>query len=139
MTVPTLLVDFPPLGHPDHSARATLLGHQWPVMWVVGNNFFRPISTLGIFGYGFAAWAARGGGLKGDWRLYALGAACHLSTVVHSAINMQPLNDQLDRLSMSEDKTKAVQLARDWVKCNKWRIFFPFVAGSAALWQACLV
>ncbi|KAK3361467.1 hypothetical protein B0T24DRAFT_539064 [Lasiosphaeria ovina] len=162
MGVPALLVDFPQPSSPEHAAAARHLGRQWSVFWNVGNVFFRPISTLGIFGYAYASWAARGAspgsshgtgtsfsglvsgstaplGLAGDWRLYALSAACHLVTVLHSALNMQPLNNKLDGLRSPKtsgvDESLAEYYARRWIKLNSVRVVMPFVAGSVALWQ----
>ncbi|KAK8138232.1 hypothetical protein PG984_001612 [Apiospora sp. TS-2023a] len=148
MGVPALLVDFPKPSAPGHAERARLLGRQWPVFWAVGNVFFRPISTLGIFGYGYTAWAARaalsGTTRLGDWRWYAVAAACHLVTVVHSAVNMQPINEKIDALSATDDKTKthgkvearlAESYARNWISYNTVRLITPAVAGSLALWQ----
>jgi len=139
ITVPALLVDFPSLGHPSHAPRATLLGHQWPLIWVGGNNVFRPASAVGVLGYCFAAWSARKGALRGDWRLFALGAVCHVGNVVYSAVAMQPLNDRIDALRRAVDKTKAVQMARDWIRGNRWRVVFPLVAGTATVVQAFLM
>lgn len=140
MGVPALLVDFPPPSSPEHSARARLLGRQWPVFWAVGNVFFRPISTFGILGYGYTAYAASSGNYRlGDWRLYALSAACHLITVVHSAANMQPINEKLDALKEPKasgvDSAKAESYARKWISYNTVRLIMPMVAGSVALWQ----
>lgn len=141
MGVPVLLVDFPHPSSPEHAARAQHLGRQWPTFWAVGNVFFRPISTLGIFGYAYTAWAASEGkgGLRGDWRLFALSAACHLVTVLHSALNMQPINEKLDGLSDPKsgrsDASKAEAYARMWIKRNSVRIVMPLVAGSIALYQ----
>lgn len=140
MGVPALLVDFPPNSSPDHAARVRLLGQQWSVFGVVGHGFFKPISTLGMLGYAYASWAAqgRGGGL-GDWRLYALSALCHLVTMVHSAVNMQPLNNKLDGLgSLKASKTDvdgAENYARSWIRRNTVRIAMPLIAGTSALWQ----
>ncbi|OIW25956.1 hypothetical protein CONLIGDRAFT_717616 [Coniochaeta ligniaria NRRL 30616] len=142
MGVPALLIDFPPPTSPYHAAAARHLGRQWPVFWAVGNVFFRPISTLGIFGYTFAAYHAastssRGGG---DWRLYAVSAACHLVTVVHSAVNMQPINARIDALKDegvgTAELEKAEYWARRWARLNLVRLVMPLVAGSLALSQA---
>ncbi|KAI1073561.1 hypothetical protein F5B20DRAFT_597387 [Whalleya microplaca] len=141
MCVPALVHDFPPPSSPDHAARARLLGRQWPILWAVGNSFFRPISTFGIFGYAYTSWAAlvQGpNGKLGDPRLYAVAALCHLITVVHSAINMQPINEKLDALSESKgkvDSSQAEAYARRWIKFNAVRLITPVVAGSLALWQ----
>ncbi|KAK0640652.1 hypothetical protein B0T16DRAFT_460816 [Cercophora newfieldiana] len=145
MGVPALLVDFPRPSSPEHLAAARHLGRQWPTFWSVGNVFFRPISTLGIFGYSFAAYSAYSTRFaRKDWRFYAVSAACHLVTVVHSAANMQPLNEKLDALS-GEDKGKvkaagvdvslAEYYARRWIRLNSVRIVMPLVAGGMALWQ----
>ncbi|KAI0155791.1 hypothetical protein BJ166DRAFT_499801 [Pestalotiopsis sp. NC0098] len=146
MGVPALLVDFPPPSSPEHAARARLLGRQWPVFWQVGNVFFRPISTFGIVGYGYAAYCAayrsslaRG---LGDWRVYALAAGCHLATVLHSAVNMQPINEKIDALKEPKasmkpgvEVAKAESYARQWISYNTVRLIMPMVAGSAALWN----
>jgi Domain of unknown function (DUF1772) len=93
---PSFAVDFPKPSSPEHSARTRLLGRQWPHYWTVGNRFFRPTSTLEALGYGFMTWVAYRGGphAKGDWRLYAVATAMHVITIVHSAVNMQPINNQ---------------------------------------------
>lgn len=141
MSVPALLVDFPPSSSPDHTARVTLLGRQWPVFGTVGHGFFKPISALGLLGYAYTSWAARGRGGRGigDWRLFALSALCHLVTVVHSGINMQPLNSKLDGLkshkASSTDVAQAESYARSWIRLNKVRIVMPLIAGTSALWQ----
>ncbi|KAI0004844.1 hypothetical protein F4779DRAFT_630237 [Xylariaceae sp. FL0662B] len=141
MCVPALAYDFPPPSSPDHSTRSQLLGRQWPILWAVGNSFFRPISTFGIFGYAYTSWAASiqgENGNLGDPRVYAVAALCHLVTVVHSAINMQPINKKLDALSEPKDKVDSSQAeayARKWIKFNTVRLITPLVAGSLALWQ----
>ncbi|KAI1773608.1 hypothetical protein F4818DRAFT_421107 [Hypoxylon cercidicola] len=143
MGVPALLVDFPPASSPDHAARARLLGRQWPTFWAVGNNFFRPISTFGIFGYAYTSWAASSqgpDGRLGDWRPYAIASLCHLVTVVHSAMNMQPINEKIDALSDAKgrvgvDSKQAEAYARKWIKFNTVRLITPIVAGSLALFQ----
>ncbi|KAF3019372.1 hypothetical protein E8E14_011514 [Neopestalotiopsis sp. 37M] len=146
MGVPALLVDFPPPSSSDHAARARLLGRQWPVFWQVGNVFFRPISTFGIFGYGYTAYCAAssssGGYRLGDWKWYALASACHLVTVLHSAANMQPINEKLDALKEPKgsqpagvEVAKAESYARKWIKYNTVRLIMPAVAGSVAFWQ----
>ncbi|KAI0103847.1 hypothetical protein GGR51DRAFT_561503 [Nemania sp. FL0031] len=141
MGVPVLLVDFPPPSSPDHADRARLLGRQWPTFWKVGNVFFRPISTLGVLGYGYTAWAASQSttGRLGDWRAYAISAMCHLITVVHSAINMQPINEKLDALKEPKgrvDSKLAECYARKWIKFNTVRLITPVIAGTLALTQA---
>ncbi|KAF2806388.1 uncharacterized protein BDZ99DRAFT_479646 [Mytilinidion resinicola] len=148
MTVPALLVDFPPAKSPAHAARAQLLGRQWPLCWTVGNQFFRPISMLGFLGYGAIAMylyrqsstlAARGNAAQADWRVYAVSALCHLATIVHSARNMQPLNDKLEALAGragAQEMEEAEGVARRWASWNRVRILSPLVAGSLALWQS---
>ncbi|KAI0405633.1 hypothetical protein F4802DRAFT_164858 [Xylaria palmicola] len=141
MGVPALLVDFPSPSSPEHAARARLLGRQWPTFWKVGNVFFRPISTLGIFGYGYTAWAMSSqqtSGSLGDWRLYAISALCHLITVLHSAVNMQPINEKLDALKDPKGAVEsqlAERYARKWIKFNTVRLLTPVVAGTLALTQ----
>jgi hypothetical protein len=189
MGVPAVLVDFPAPSSDEHAARAQLLGRQWPVFWRVGNVFFRPISTLGIFGYGYAAWVVASSiststplsssflasstftststagayndnnnngnnALAGDWRIYALSALCHLVTVVHSAVNMQPINEKLNALSgrgdgsgsgsgsglggkpiVQVDSKLAEFYARKWIRYNTVRLITPVVAGTLALTQ----
>ncbi|KAI1758653.1 hypothetical protein GGR53DRAFT_472141 [Hypoxylon sp. FL1150] len=141
MGVPALLVDFPSPSSPDHAARARLLGRQWPTLWVVGNQFFRPISTFGIFGYAYTAWAASSqgpAGRLGDWRPYAVASLCHLVTVVHSAMNMQPINEKIDALKDPKgtvDAKQAESFARKWIKFNTVRLITPIIAGSLALFQ----
>ncbi len=153
MGVPALLVDFPKPSSPDHAAAARHLGRQWPVFWSVGNVFFRPISTIGIFGYAYASYAVysaatstiagirTGSSSRGgrDWRLYAVSATCHLITVIHSAANMQPLNNKLDGLreprASGVDESLAEYYATRWIKLNGVRIVMSLVAGSVALWQ----
>lgn len=141
MSVPALLVDFPPSSSPEHAARVRLLGRQWPVFEAVGHGFFKPISAIGLLGYAYTSWAARGrlGRGLGDWRLYALSALCHLVTAIHSAVNMQPLNTKLDSLrSAGASKTDVAQAeshARSWIRCNTVRIAMPLIAGTSALWQ----
>ncbi|KAI0105614.1 hypothetical protein F4776DRAFT_668579 [Hypoxylon sp. NC0597] len=136
---PALLVDFPSPSSPDHAARAKLLGRQWPVFWVVGNQFFRPISTLGILGYAYTSWVASTQGPHGklgDWKPYAISALCHLITVVHSAANMQPINEKIDALKEPKggvDAKDAENFVRKWIKFNTVRLITPVVAGSVAL------
>jgi hypothetical protein len=172
MGVPALLVDFPPPSSADaYAARSALLGRQWPTFWKVGNNFFRPISTLGMLGYVFSSYSAYtntytstttgglpSGGLPAgaDWRLFALSALCHLVNIVHSAVNMQPLNDKLEGLSKGgggggggawesgEEKEQAqaqgaVEQGQKWITGNYLRIIFPPVAAVTAIVQICCV
>lgn len=140
MTVPALLVKFPPPGSPDHKDRARLLGRQWPLCWTVGNQFFRPISTLGFLGYGYAAYSVYKEGIlaRSDWKLFAVAAAMHLTTILHSAINMQPLNDKLEALadrSSEKELVEAENVAQKWASWNRLRLVTPVVAGGLALWN----
>lgn len=140
MTVPALLVDFPPPGSPDHAARAKLLGRQWPLCWTVGNQFFRPISSLGFLGYAYAGYAiySEGTQARSDWRMFAAAAVMHLTTILHSAVNMQPLNDKLEALATrasGKELGDAEAIARKWASWNRLRLVTPFIAGSLALWQ----
>ena len=143
MTVPALLVDFPKAGTPDHISRARLLGRQWPLCWTVGNQFFRPISTLGFLGYayaGFSVWREYKDHViaRGDWRMFAVAAIMHLTTIVHSAVNMQPLNDKLEALSgrtSEKELGEAEGIARRWGSWNRLRIVTPLIAGTLALFQ----
>ena len=143
MGVPALLVDFPKPSSPEHAAAARHLGRQWPIFWKMGNSFFRPISSLGILGYAFASYATyASSGLSSsrDWRAYAVSAVCHLITVIHSALNMQPLNNNLDGLQdpkvSGSDLSLAEHYARKWIKYNTVRVVMPLVAGTMALWQS---
>ncbi|PSN68794.1 hypothetical protein BS50DRAFT_609126 [Corynespora cassiicola Philippines] len=143
MTVPALLVDFPPPGSPNHTDRARLLGRQWPLCWTVGNKFFRPISTLGFLGYAFAGYSVYNEGFRArsDWKVFAVAAAMHLTTIVHSAVNMQPLNDQLEALAgRASDKElgEAKAIATKWANWNMLRLATPIIAGSLAIWQLTL-
>lgn len=143
MTVPALLVDFPKPGSADHTARARLLGRQWPLCWTVGNQFFRPISTLGFIGYAYAGYAVYRDykehvGARGDWRMFAVAAVMHLTTILHSALNMQPLNDKLEALAErtnEKDLGEAEAIARRWGSWNRLRLVTPVIAGTLALIQ----
>jgi len=141
MTVPALLVDFPPPGSSHHTDRARLLGRQWPLCWTVGNQFFRPISSLGFLGYAYAGYAVYKEGVRArsDWRLFAVAAAMHLTTIVHSAVNMQPLNDKLEALggrASVKELGEAESIARQWASWNRLRLVTPLIAGGLALWQS---
>lgn len=148
MTVPALLVDFPAQGSSNYAARATLLGRQWPYCWAVGNVFFRPISTLGFLGYAYTSYVSYNSTItKTDWRLFAVAAVMHLVTILHSAINMQPINDKLAALDPAVKGVKdasgshqlgAEALLRKWGKWNIIRVITPTVAGCLAMWQLCL-
>lgn len=141
MTIPALLVDFPSPGTEGHADRARLFGRQWPLCWQVGNVFFRPISTLSFIGYTYTAYSLykEGSQARGDWRMFAVAAAAALTTIVHSAVNMQPLNDKLEALAekaSEKDLLKAEPIARQWAKWNLLRVVMPVLSGSLALWQS---
>lgn len=140
MTVPALLVNFPPVGSADHKSRARLLGRQWPLCWTVGNQFFRPISTLGFLGYAYAGVSVYREGMvaRSDWKLFGAAAIMHLTTILHSAINMQPLNDKLEALaerSSEKELGEAEGIARKWASWNRLRLVTPVLAGSLALYN----
>ncbi|KAJ4337493.1 hypothetical protein N0V87_004639 [Didymella glomerata] len=140
MTVPALLVNFPPPSSPEHKERARLLGRQWPLCWTVGNQFFRPISTLGFLGYAYAGYATYKQGVtaRSDWRLFGVAAVMHLMTIIHSAKNMQPLNDKLEALAGRASDTElkeAETVAKKWASWNRLRLVTPIIAGTLALYQ----
>lgn len=140
MTVPSLLVDFPPPGSPDHKTRARLLGRQWPLCWTVGNQFFRPISTLGFLGYAYAGFSVYREGMlaRSDWKLFGVAAIMHLTTILHSALNMQPLNDKLEALAeraREKDLDEAETVANRWASWNRLRLVTPVIAGGLALYN----
>jgi hypothetical protein len=153
MTLPAMIADFPAPSSPEYNTRAHLLGKQWPICWTVGNNFFRPISTLSTLGYAFSAWSlSRSTSLieKKDWRFFALGALLHVSVIFHSAVNMQPLNDKLAALAGTGTDGKgtatttvgdgqAVEIATQWIKGNYYRLLVPMVSGGLSLYQALFV
>ncbi|KAH6665608.1 hypothetical protein B0J14DRAFT_550242 [Halenospora varia] len=141
MTIPALLVDFPADSSPDYSARAQLLGRQWPHCWNVGNVFFRPISTLGFIGYVYTAYEAYNDPTtKSDWRFFALASLMNLIGIVHSAVNMQPLNDKIVGLDAGVRGKKVIAasaeaMMRKWAKWNLVRVVCPLVAGTASFSQ----
>jgi hypothetical protein len=150
MTLPALIKDFPAPSSPEYLTRSTLLGKQWPLCWNVGNNLFRPISALSTLGYAFTAWSLhRSTSImeKKDWRLFALGAMLHVTVIVHSAVNMQPLNDQLAALAGTKtdgkgmavkgkgDEGDAVMIATKWIVGNYYRIAVPAITGAICLYQ----
>ena len=149
MTIPALLADFPPPSSPDYSARATLLGKQWPHCWAVGNVFFRPISTLGFLSYLYSAIVSyNNASAIGDYRLFALCAVSNLIGIVHSAVNMQPLNDKLASLDVTSPEAKRAgimsvksqlkdgeAILRKWGNWNLVRVVVPLVSGTVALSQ----
>lgn len=151
MTLPSLIINFPPATSPEYKVRAQLLGKQWPVHWVVGNNFFRPISTIATLGYAFTAWSlARSTSQFAetkDWRWFTVNALLHVSVILHSAINMQPLNDKLAALAgtatdgkgtgkvANADEGRAVEIGTSWMRKNYYRLAIPAITGSISLWQ----
>lgn len=140
MTVPALLVNFPAPSSPEHKERARLLGHQWPLCWTVGNQFFRPISSLGFLGYAYAGYATYKQGVlaRNDWKFFAVAAVMHLATIIHSAKNMQPLNDKLEALAGRASETElkeAETVAKKWASWNRLRLLTPVIAGGLALYQ----
>jgi hypothetical protein len=147
MTLPSLIVNFPAPATTEYRTRSTLLGKQWPICWTVGNDFFRPISALSTLGYAFTAlslYLDTSMAEKKDWRLFALGALLHVSVIVHSAVNMQPLNDQLAALAGTGSDGKsaakkvegdAVKIATAWIEGNYYRIAVPAISGGICLYQ----
>lgn len=150
MTIPALVAHFPSPTSPAYAARAILLGNQWPYCWSVGNVLFRPISTVSTLGYAFLAWrasraAAAGEGRRvkdvaargGDWRYFAAAAVLGVVTIVHSAVNMQPLNDRLVGLAGGVagvvGEEGAVELAGRWARWNLMRVVAPVIGGGLAL------
>ncbi|KAF2746382.1 hypothetical protein M011DRAFT_445909 [Sporormia fimetaria CBS 119925] len=140
MTLPALLADWPSPTSPEHATRARLLGRQWPYCWSVGNVFFRPISALGFVGYAYTAYSVyqEGERAQSDWRVWAFAALAHFVTVLHSALNMQPLNDKLEALVRVEEKElkSAKEIAERWAKWNLVRLVNPVLAGAAAISQS---
>ena len=98
---------------------------------------------MGFIGYAYAGYAVYKDykehvGARGDWRMFAVAAILHLTTIVHSAVNMQPLNDKLEALAgRTSDKElgNAEAIARKWASWNRLRLVTPFIAGSLALFQ----
>lgn len=157
MGVPALLVDFPrpsASNAEEYIVTARKLGRQWSVFWRMGNAFFRPLSTLGIVCYGYAAYAtlrAASLALLRDsqaaqvesirWKFYALSATCHLVTVLHSALRIQPINKKIVNLERAGMQGQAGEVrpelaefwARKWVRLNTLRILMPAIAGSLAI------
>ncbi|KAE9974152.1 hypothetical protein EG328_004012 [Venturia inaequalis] len=155
MTLPAMIIDFPSPSSPEYASRALLLGKEWPLCWTVGNVVFRPISTISTIGYAFSAWSLYRSSStnvleKKDWRVFALGALLHVSVIVHSAVNMQPLNDQLAALAgtgtdgkgkaltstTKQVEGKAVEIATKWIRGNYYRLAVPMVSGALSLYQA---
>jgi len=148
MTLPSLIIDFPKSTSPDYKVRAQLLGKQWPVHWRVGNNVMRPISTIATLGYAFTAWSLSRSPLRtADWRFFAVNAILHVSVIVHSAVNMQPLNDKLAALNgkatdgtgsgkvLTADEGKAVEIGTSWMRKNYYRLMVPMITGVISLSQ----
>lgn len=146
MTVPALLVGFPSQSSPDHPAKAALLGRQWDICWTAGNVFFRPISSLGALGYAFTSFSTyHSSTTNTDWRIFAVAAFMHVVIILHSAINMQPLNDKIAALDSDTKGTLntagpfgAEALMRRWGKFNLVRVVAPTIAGISAISQLLL-
>lgn len=147
MTIPALLLEFPSPTSPEYANRAAYLGRQWPICWTAGNVFFRPISTLGALGYGFSTYRAYTAAIsKADWRLFAIAFFMHVVIILHSAINMQPLNDKVAALNpgsttmtdkaFKSNQVQAENMLKKWAKWNYVRIAAPFIAGTVALWNS---
>lgn len=143
--MPALIADFPTRDQPTYNARSSLLGRQWPLCWTVGNIFFRPMSTLSTIAYAYLSFPALRD-LDVDWRLFAVAFALSAGTIVHSAVNMQPLNDRLAALAEVEKQAKTsfarkedtVDLACRWARLNLVRVVFPLIGGSLVLSQIAL-
>lgn len=141
MTIPALLVNFPADSSPEYSARAQLLGRQWPHCWAVGNVFFRPISTVGFLGYAYIAYQTYNDPTtKADWRFFALASLMNLISIVHSAINMQPLNDKIVGLDAGVGEKKVVAagaeaMMRKWAKWNLVKVVCPLIADIISFFQ----
>ena len=59
----------------------------------------------------------------------------HVITIVHSAVNMQPINDQLEALAgraTEKESARAEEVARNWITGNYLRVITPPVARSLA-------
>ncbi|KAK8035664.1 hypothetical protein PG993_010659 [Apiospora rasikravindrae] len=139
MSVPALLVSFPSPQSPSHAEKARLLGRQWLVFWAhAGHRGIRSRRMGGRFG-------------GGNWKLFAIAAGCNLVNVVHSAINMQPINvrlaalaqvgtghgnDKLDAHSVGAVQVeKAEEYARRWGRLNLVRMAMSLIAGALAMSQ----
>lgn len=75
---------------------------------------------------------------RSDWKLFGVAAVMHLTTILHSALNMQPLNDKLEALAeRASDKElgEAENIARKWASWNRLRLVTPVLAGSLALFN----
>ena len=73
--------------------------------------------------------------------MFVLAAALHLTTIVHSAVNMQPLNDKLEALAGragEKEVREAEAVARRWASWNRLRLVTPILAGGLALVQLVL-
>jgi len=70
-----------------------------------------------------------------DWRFFAAAAVLGVVTIVHSAVNMQPLNDRLAALAETSAGADAVELVTRWARWNMVRVVAPLIGGTAALSQ----
>lgn len=140
MTIPALLDDFPSTSSPEHASRSRQLGKQWNSCVVAGNYFFRPSSSAGALGYAFTAYhTSRSLVSRSDWRLYGFCAVLHAIVVVHSAVNMQPINVRLVDMGTRTQEKKAEDgegMLRSWAKLNLVRLVCPLIAGTVALYNS---
>jgi uncharacterized membrane protein len=95
---------------------------------------------LGFLGYAYAGYSVYREGMlaRSDWKLFGVAAIMHLTTILHSAINMQPLNDKLEALAERSGEKELVEaegIARKWASWNRLRLVTPVVAGGLALWN----
>jgi uncharacterized membrane protein len=95
---------------------------------------------LGFLGYAYAGYSVFREGVlaRSDWKLFGVAAVMHLSTILHSALNMQPLNDKLEALAeraSEKELGEAENVAKKWASWNRLRLVTPVVAGGAALWN----
>jgi uncharacterized membrane protein len=75
---------------------------------------------------------------RSDWKLFGLAAIMHLTTILHSALNMQPLNDKLEALAeraSEKELHQAENIARKWASWNQLRLVTPVLAGGLALFN----
>ena len=91
-------------------------------------------------GYAYAGYATYKQGVtaRSDWRLFGVAAVMHLMTIIHSAKNMQPLNDKLEALAGRASDTElkeAETVAKKWASWNRLRLVTPIIAGTLALYQ----
>jgi hypothetical protein len=85
--------------------------------------------------------------MEKDWRWFTLNALLHVTVIVHSAVNMQPLNDKLAAFAgvgtdgkgegrvQTGDEGRAVEIATKWIRGNYYRLLIPSITGAVSLWQ----